>query len=210
MPRIVREGEAFPDWCELKGFAILSVGQGEARFDPAGPRERALAAGGGVVVRQGGRVQALAPGQFLDIDPARGPVAVEGGAPGSELIRLTGAWGDELGGCGVFSAEDEAAPSDRGDPVDYRKTTRIDSHYHDCDEYWLLLDGRGTVVVNGEMAEMRRGDCLCIGMGRRHDLANAPEPIRAVYFETSLQRGKRIGHLWEHTHGPAEPAEGRD
>ncbi len=210
MPRLIREGERFPDWCELKGFAILDVDREGTSYDPQGPRERLIAVRGGVVVRQPGFTQVLAPGQFIDIAPAQGRVTATSSKAASTLVRLTGVWGGELGGCGVFRAEDEPSPSDAGDPVDYPKTTRIDSHYHDCDEYWLLLDGRGTAVVDGEMVEMRPGDCLCIGMGRRHDLAHAPEPCEAVYFETSLQREKRIGHLWEHTHGPAQPAEGRD
>lgn len=28
------------------------------------------------------------------------------------------------------------------------------------------------------------------------------ETIKGVYFETTLQGQKRLGHLWEHTHGP--------
>jgi hypothetical protein len=29
-----------------------------------------------------------------------------------------------------------------------------------------------------------------------------------VYFETTLRRQKRTGHLWQHTHGPAHQEEG--
>ena len=72
-----------------------------------------------------------------------------------------------MGGCGIFTARDTDSPSNRGDPVAYDKSTSVDSHYHDCDEYWILLEGRATVVVNQEAAEMRSGDCLCIGMGHQ-------------------------------------------
>ncbi len=37
------------------------------------------------------------------------------------------------------------------------------------------------------------------------DAKEAFEPIAGVYFETTLEGHKRLGHLWEHTHGPAEP-----
>jgi mannose-6-phosphate isomerase-like protein (cupin superfamily) len=94
--------------------------------------------------------------------------------------------------------------------VRYPKSTAIDRHYHDCDEYWIVLAGRATVVVGDDAAEMVPGDCLCIGMGRHHDMPQAPEPVMAVYFETSLERQRRVGHLWEHTHGRAVPAGGRD
>ena len=43
------------------------------------------------------------------------------------------------------------------------------------------------------------------GMGHQHDLAMVSEPVKAVFFETALEGRKRLGHLWNHTHGPAEP-----
>jgi mannose-6-phosphate isomerase-like protein (cupin superfamily) len=171
--------------------------------------ERVVAAGR-VVLGQGSAAMVLAPGQFLDLQPGGGACTVRGLAPDAMAVRLTGDWPGAIGGCGVFTVENIAAPSDRGDPVGYPKATRIDRHYHDCDEYWILLTGRATAVVGDEAAEMAPGDCLCIGMGRHHDMPQAPDPVTAVYFETSLERQRRIGHLWEHTHGPAVPAEGRD
>ena len=46
-------------------------------------------------------------------------------------------------------------------------------------------------------------------MGHHHDFPEVFEPVRAVYFETTLEGQKRRGHLWEHTHGPSAPAPGR-
>jgi hypothetical protein len=31
------------------------------------------------------------------------------------------------------------------------------------------------------------------------------DPIRAVFFETTMEGQKRRGHLWDHKHGAAEP-----
>jgi mannose-6-phosphate isomerase-like protein (cupin superfamily) len=59
------------------------------------------------------------------------------------------------------------------------------------------------VVVDNQHLEMRPGDCLPIPMGAMHDMPDAPEPVKAVYFETTLRGKKRTGHLWQHTHGPA-------
>ena len=53
---------------------------------------------------------------------------------------------------------DEPGATNGGDAVAYPKTTRVDSHYHDCDEYWILLEGRATVVVGDAAMEMRPGD----------------------------------------------------
>jgi mannose-6-phosphate isomerase-like protein (cupin superfamily) len=58
-------------------------------------------------------------------------------------------------------------------------------------------------VVDGEHLAVAPGDCLLIPMGAMHDMPDAPEPVKAVYFESSLRGAKRIGHLWQHTHGPA-------
>lgn len=210
MPRIVTEGQTFPDWCELRSFTMLRPAEAGTVLTPAQRRDRVLAVKGSVNVAQDGRAMVLAQGQFLDLAPDGGPATVTPVAAGAEAMHLSGNWGARLGGCGVFTATDVASPTDRGDPVNYAKTTNIDSHYHDCDEYWILLEGRATVVVAGDAAEVGPGDCLCIGMGRHHDMPHAPEPVRAVYFETGLSGAERLGHLWNHTHGLAVPAAGRD
>jgi len=94
---------------------------------------------------------------------------------------------------------------DKGDPVDYPKDTSFDNHYHDCDEYWIVFDGKGIAVSEGESYEVGPGDCIATGMGHHHDFPQVFEPIRAVYFETTIEGKKRRGHLWNHRHGQAEP-----
>ncbi len=203
MAETVRSGESFPSWCELRAFSQIRVGPDrETRIEVGQRRARLLATAGSLQVRQGGRSQVLREQQFVELEPG-GAVLFSTGA--AEAMLLEGTWGDELGGCGVFRAENVAAPSDRGDPVDYPKNTNIDAHYHDCDEYWILLEGRATAVVDSEAIGMRPGECLLIPMGAMHDMPDAPEPVRAIYFEASLRGRKRIGHLWQHTHGPARP-----
>jgi mannose-6-phosphate isomerase-like protein (cupin superfamily) len=211
MPRIVRENDALPEWCQLKAFSIATLTKSGAHIEPAWPNERLVVTAGSVAVAHQGRSQVFGTGQFADFGQGSGAITVTPVYDTAQIVRLSGKWGTEMGGCGIFTARDTTpAPSNRGDPVSYAKSTSVDSHYHDCDEYWILLEGRATVIVNEAAAEMRDGDCLCIGMGRHHDMSHAPEPVRAVFFETSLEREKRVGHLWEHTHGPAVPAKGRD
>lgn len=210
MPLIVREHDALPEWCELRQFVIATLDKCGVRLESKFPRERVVVSVGSVNVTRAGRSQVYGTGQFFDFGRDEVDVRVVSVHDSAQIIRLSGRWDVEMGGCGIFRAEDTATPYDRGDPVPYTKTTSIDSHYHDCDEYWVLLEGRATVVVDGVSTEMTPGDCLCIGMGHQHDMVHAPEPVKALFFETSLQRGKRVGHLWEHTHGPAVPAEGRN
>lgn len=202
MVQLVRPGARLPEWCEVKSFSQLDLAAAETvSIAVQFARGRLLATAGSCQVRQRDRSQVLREGQFFELEP--GEAKVLGGPSRAQAVLFDGAWGLELGGCGVFRAENLAAPSDRGDPVSYPKHTNVDAHYHDCDEYWVLLEGRGTVVVDGEHAAMLPGDCVPIPMGSIHDMPDAPEPVKAVYFEASLRGQKRIGHLWQHTHGPA-------
>jgi mannose-6-phosphate isomerase-like protein (cupin superfamily) len=125
------------------------------------------------------------------------------------LVHLCGRWGEETGGWGLFRVEEIERPVERGDPTPYPKRTRIDNHYHDCDECYIILAGRGTVVSEGRHYEVGPGDCVATGMGHHHDFPYAPEPVLAVYFETTLAGQRRRGHLWDHTHGKAQPQPGR-
>jgi mannose-6-phosphate isomerase-like protein (cupin superfamily) len=202
---LVRQNSPFPAWCEVKSFSQLELAAGgTVETAVKSPRGRLLVTAGGCQARQDGRSQVLREGQFWEVEP--GALTLVASGPG-QAVLFEGEWGGELGGCGIFRAENVATPSDRGDPVSYPKRTNIDAHYHDCDELWLLLEGRATSVVSGQHIEMRPGDCLPIRMGHVHDMPDAPEPVKAVYFETTLYRQKRTGHLWAHTHGPAIPAE---
>ena len=150
----------------------------------------------------------LRDGQFVD-PQGYDAWQTTAGARGAEIVRLSGHWGTELGGCGIFSAANDPDWKNTGDPVTYAKMTSIDSHYHDCDEFWIILEGAGTVVVGDRHLKVVAGDCVPIGMGHHHDMSVVTSPVRAVYFETTLAGEKRVGHLWNHTHGPARPMPGR-
>jgi mannose-6-phosphate isomerase-like protein (cupin superfamily) len=168
-------------------------------------RERVLVTASAVQIGCRATSQVLSEKQFFDAPDGVDEYWLLAVRPGASVIRLIGNWREELGGCGTFSARNEGNPSDRGDPVDYPKYTSIDSHYHDCDEYWIGLEGSGEAIVGNRRVRLGAGDCLPIRTGHHHDLPHAPDGIRAVFFETTLTGKKRVGHLWEHTHGPAIP-----
>jgi mannose-6-phosphate isomerase-like protein (cupin superfamily) len=121
------------------------------------------------------------------------------------LVRVTGRWGAETGGCGVFTLEPGAVSRNTGDPVDYPRSTDFDVHYHDCDEYWIIFDGRGKVMTEGNHYDICAGDCVATGIGHHHDISHVEETLHGVYFETTLEGERRSGHLWNHTHGPTHP-----
>ena len=121
------------------------------------------------------------------------------------LIRVCGRWGTETGGSGVFTLDNSEPPRNIGDPADYPRTTDFDNHYHDCDEFWILFEGSGLVVSEGVAYEVEAGDCVATRRGHHHDFPRVYETVRGVYVETTLEGEKRVGHLWNHTHGPARP-----
>ena len=75
----------------------------------------------------------------------------------------------------------------------------------DFDEYWIIVKGRGKAVTEGISYDILPGDCVATGMGHHHDLPQVFEFIQAVYFETTLEGQKRLGHLYNHADGPAHP-----
>jgi mannose-6-phosphate isomerase-like protein (cupin superfamily) len=189
----------------LKAFEIHTLARDETvARTPATRSERLMGTLGTCQLRRGSRTLLLKEGQFLDIDPAEGEWTMIGAADRAQFVRLCGDWGDDMAGCGIFRVQPSDEPN-QGDPVDYPKHTKIDRHYHDCDEYWIILEGAGEVVVDDRHSHVDVGDCLCIGTGHPHDFPLVDRDVKAVFFETTLYGRKRTGHLWNHTHGQAQP-----
>lgn len=206
---VFRSGTTPPDWCELEGFEIINLERDQVvTRRPTTRTERLICTLGTCQLRRSNSTLLLKQAQFIDIDPDDGEWTMLGASDSAQFVRLSGHWGQEMAGCGIFRMQRSDAP-DKGDPVTYPKHTGSDRHYHDCDEYWIILDGVGEIVVDDRHAKVRPGDCLCIGTGHPHDFPLIESPVTAVFFETTLYGRKRTGHLWNHTHGPAEPMPGR-
>jgi len=194
-----------PTWYELTDFAIVTLAAGEGRtFARRAARERLLIADGRCRVAFDHEEHEAAAGDKYLIPDDVAAYTVTAVAEPATLIPLGGTWGDETGDWGLFAVDEEDVP-ERGDPTDYPKRTRIDNHYHDCDEYYLILSGAGTVVSEGRHYQVGPGDCVATGMGHHHDFPLVTAPVRAAFFETTLGGERRRGHLWNHTHGPARP-----
>ena len=209
---LFRDGmAAAPAWCELTSFEIVELPAGATRdFARTAPHERLLVASGSCRVAHGGEETDAMAGAKLELAGSDDHFAVLEVRQPATLVHLRGTWGDETGGWGLFRVEEIADPVERGDPVTYPKRTRIDNHYHDCDEYYIILEGRGTVASEGRHYQVGPGDCVATSMGHHHDFPLVSEPVTAVFFETTLGGQRRRGHLWNHTHGEAQPQPGRD
>jgi mannose-6-phosphate isomerase-like protein (cupin superfamily) len=197
------EGQA-PAWSELEMFEHIELTPGEVR-DVAfrGPKER--------YVRTRGEVEAIINGaqapfqQYGVLDVPAGAKVRFRSQVGGAVMRLCGHWGEEIGGTGCFPVFKADEPKNPGDPTSYERNASFDNHYHDCDEYWIVFQGRGRAVSEGKAYEVGPGDCIATGRGQHHDFSVVYEDVAAVFFETTLVGKKRLGHLWNHAHGPAEP-----
>lgn len=203
---VLRSGEKTPAWCEMTHFEIVHLSPGEEHtFARLGKREKLIVAEGQCRVAYDQNATTAERGANLDLTSENGRFEISGVTAPTIVVRMCGDWGDERGGSGLFAVAKSDNPQDKGDPVPYRKETNFDNHYHDCDEYWIFYRGRGVAVSEDKHYEVGPGDCVATGMGHHHDLPLVHERLEGVFFETTLQGQKRRGHLWNHTHGPAQP-----
>lgn len=112
------------------------------------------------------------------------------------IVIIGGKWSSETGTRGVFELNRSISPKNSGDPVDYSRNTKFDNHFHDCDEYWIIVEGRGKAVSEGTVYQLAPGACIATKRGDHHDIPRVEEPLNGVWFETTLYGKKREGHLY--------------
>lgn len=204
---VFRSGKGLaPFWCQMEYFEIIPLQAGVShRFERLTAQEKIFVGRGQCTIICSERIINATAGTVVDLEKTNASCTVHDVIDDTLLIRVCGRWGDELGGYGVFTISNSADPHNAGDPVDYPRRTAFDNHYHDCDEYWIILAGSARVASEEMFYEIGPGDCLATGMGHHHDFIEVFEAIHGVYFETTLEGQRRRGHLWNHTHGPAIP-----
>jgi mannose-6-phosphate isomerase-like protein (cupin superfamily) len=204
---VFREGEGqAPTWCEMTHFEIVHLLPGQRHtFVRVAQKEKLIVGQGSCRITYNDSAILAERGTNLDLTSESGQFEITDISADTILIRMCGHWGDKLGGSGLFAVTKSEHPQDKGDAVDYPKETNFDCHYHDCDEYWILFKGEGVAVSEGKHYAVRAGDCVATGMGHHHDFPLVSERVEAVFFETTMQGQMRRGHLWNHTHGPAQP-----
>lgn len=196
---IIKPGDGLPAWSELKHFEIITIApQKKITLAQHSQKERIFIGEGGCHVRLGVNEIFLTKGSYFDVSFEQMKINVVSGYDGCTFVRVCGTWGDEIGGAGLFHLENSRSPVDNGDPVWYPKYTDFDSHYHDFDEYWIIIRGRGVVMTDGQLHIVQQGDCVATRMGVNHDFPKVFEPVDAIYFETTLRGKKRPGHLWSY------------
>lgn len=208
---VFRSGDTVPQWCEMTHFDIVQLAPGEQHtYTRMGKKERLFVCEGQCHIRFNGSTLVAEQGTKIDLTDElaideSGHFEVVAVSTETLLVRVCGHWGEVLGGSGLFSVAASENPEDKGDPVNYEKKTNFDCHYHDYDEYWIFYRGRGEGVSEGKHYPFGPGDCIATGTGHHHDIPRVDGRVYGVFFETSVEAPGRRGHLWNHTHGPAQP-----
>ncbi len=68
-------------------------------------------------------------------------------------------------------------------------------HFHDANEYWIIVHGKGTATSEGITYELGPGDMLITKAGDEHSLIVTEEMV-AVYFYGIMPLGGRFGYLY--------------
>ena len=77
-------------------------------------------------------------------------------------------------------------------------------HYHDCDEFWMFVAGRGHLWLDGKEYEFTPGTVAYNPMGAVHEFHSYTE-VETVAVTTPLERKKRPVHVHVDEDGPPEP-----
>jgi mannose-6-phosphate isomerase-like protein (cupin superfamily) len=200
MPLLKLSENKFPDWSEVKKISRLTIESNRTTEITKSFSKYALfVISGECSIRTNGYEKIFIENDSLFSDKKN--ISIKTTTQKTEIVMIEGIWGDEIGGSAVFKMSKHSTPRNIGDPVDYPRTNDFDNHYHDFDEYWIILKGSGVAVSEGVNYKFSDGDIIATRMGDHHDLPEVYEDIHGIYFETSLRRQKRLGHLWNHTHG---------
>ena len=200
-----------PAWCEMEDFEFIRLADGESRkLTRRAKKEQLLICRGRVVITADTIECMLSQDGKLDLKASLPKTLTVKSVEGDVLVfRAMGRW-ESVNCSGTFTAR-TAAPPTHDTPHDYEKTTAFDNHYHDCDEYWIIYEGRCRVASEGKFYDVGPGDCLATGMGWHHDIVSVigDDAVKGVYFEGTFEGEKRFGHLWEPRHGQASPRRDR-
>ncbi|MHB0855980.1 MAG: cupin domain-containing protein [Anaerolineae bacterium] len=204
---VFRSGaESMPAWSELEFFEVVDLAPGQIlAFERRSAKEKLVVASGHCRIAYTDDSIEAAEGTVLEVSAPDDTFFVYEVPTETVVVRMCGHWAEVTGGTGLFSVEATAEPGNPADPAPYERNTAFDNHYHDCDAFWIIVEGRGVAVSGGVSYPVGPGDCVATRRGEHHDLPLVEEPIRAVFLGTTLYGEHRLGHLWEHRDGPAQP-----
>jgi uncharacterized cupin superfamily protein len=76
-----------------------------------------------------------------------------------------------------------------------RAGDRITTHFHDCNEFWIVVQGKGIAISGNVTYELGPRDMLITRAGDGHSMV-AIESMIAVYFHGVTPSDGRPGYLY--------------
>jgi mannose-6-phosphate isomerase-like protein (cupin superfamily) len=76
----------------------------------------------------------------------------------------------------------------------YDAGSGCEPHFHDCDEYWFILEGRAAIECGDETGEVVAGDIVHTPWGLQH-VFRALTDTGVLWIYGELHGKKRVGHL---------------
>lgn len=68
-------------------------------------------------------------------------------------------------------------------------------HFHDCDEFLFMIEGKCIIRSEGVVYTLEKGDCLATRMGDEHEILEVLEDMTCFWLCTEMRGRKRPGHL---------------
>lgn len=74
--------------------------------------------------------------------------------------------------------------------------TELNEHVHDYgEEVVLVVNGLGTLVVDGEKINLKKGDVFLVSQGQRHKIVNiGDKSLELIFSSAPLASSKEKGH----------------
>ncbi|MGP4041090.1 cupin domain-containing protein [Gracilibacillus sp. D59] len=77
-----------------------------------------------------------------------------------------------------------------------KKGQEIELHFHDSNEYWIIISGKGICTTEGNSYEIGEGDLVLTKKGDEHSLIVTQDMV-AVYIYGVLPKGGSVGYLYK-------------
>jgi mannose-6-phosphate isomerase-like protein (cupin superfamily) len=205
---LIRSGDGkAPAWCELDDFELVEMKAGDRRsFPRRGEREIYVVCRGLPVLTCGDYEAKPGEGGYFHLPAQRADrTDIWAWHYDALIVRMVGHW-KAMATAGTAVFRTVADPKPAGMPYDADKTSSLDRHYHDYQEYWVLYDGSGRMAVGEEILDAKTGDCVVAAAGWHHDCVRVEDgELRIVWLGATPKGRKRIGHLYEQEYGKAVP-----
>lgn len=79
----------------------------------------------------------------------------------------------------------------------YAAGSACEPHFHDCQEYWFILDGKVSARAGAVQEQVEPGDVVFTPMGTKHQFTALTDNVCMLWMYGELKGRKRVGHVHE-------------